>query len=205
MPTEWIHHPWDAPAHVLKASGVELGSNYPNPIIDLDMARANLMEAIFKMWESEATAQATDQNGTGEVVGDNSDAYEYKNTTPTPKVISSGTANPGTTPTLSSNDQKVPSMQNSKSGMVPRKRPQDEAPNNQPGESRVEDDACSTAESSSASKKQATTSRNSFSVPHSYCSGSLPIGRPLEELELESYELTPEPGPSKVCSENNLS
>ncbi|KAB5545106.1 hypothetical protein DKX38_013218 [Salix brachista] len=36
---------------VLKAAGVELGVNYPKPIIDIDLAREHLTEAIFKMWE----------------------------------------------------------------------------------------------------------------------------------------------------------
>lgn len=39
LPTEWIHHPWVAPESVLRASCVELGSNYAKPIVDLDTAR----------------------------------------------------------------------------------------------------------------------------------------------------------------------
>lgn len=203
MPTEWIHHPWDAPAHVLKAAGVELGSNYPKPIIDLDTARAHLTEAIFKMWESDATARDMDRNGTGEVIGDNSDTHENENKYP--KIVTNEKTIAGPAPTVSSNDQKVPSMQNLKSGAVPRKRPMDEAVNNRLLGCRAEDDVCSTAESSSASKKQTTTGRNTFSVPHWYCPESSSIGRPLEELELESHELNPELKQGKLYLEKNLS
>jgi cryptochrome 2 len=36
MPPEWIHHPGDAPITALKVAVVELGVNYPEPIIDID-------------------------------------------------------------------------------------------------------------------------------------------------------------------------
>ena len=42
MPSEWIHHPWDAPPSVLRSAGVELGLNYPVPIVDIDLARERL-------------------------------------------------------------------------------------------------------------------------------------------------------------------
>ncbi|KAK4748312.1 hypothetical protein SAY87_014898 [Trapa incisa] len=205
MPTEWIHHPWDGPPHVLKAAGVELGSNYPKPIVDLDTARTNLTEAIFKMWESEATARATDRSGTSEVVGDNSDTHQSENMY---KVIANEkTTPPGPAPTVSSNDQKVPSVHNLECHAVPRKRTM-EAAMDRRLTYRVEEDVCSTAESSSASKKQATMSRNSFSVPHSYCSESSSIGRPLEELELESLEPNQEELElelGKTCLDKDLS
>ncbi|KAG0448714.1 hypothetical protein HPP92_027684 [Vanilla planifolia] len=46
LPTEWIHHPWDAPESVLQAAGVELGSNYPFPIVHLSAAKQRLQEAL---------------------------------------------------------------------------------------------------------------------------------------------------------------
>ncbi|VAI46360.1 unnamed protein product [Triticum turgidum subsp. durum] len=55
LPTEWIHHPWDAPESVLQAAGIELGSNYPLPIVELDEAKSRL------------------QNGMEEGLGDSSD------------------------------------------------------------------------------------------------------------------------------------
>lgn len=40
-----IHAPWDAPAAVLADAGVELGSNYPRPIVDLAAGRARALAA----------------------------------------------------------------------------------------------------------------------------------------------------------------
>ncbi len=45
MPNKFIHHPWDAPADVLKAAGVVLGKTYPQPLIDHSLARARALEA----------------------------------------------------------------------------------------------------------------------------------------------------------------
>ncbi|KAL6194787.1 hypothetical protein ACLB2K_035863 [Fragaria x ananassa] len=171
LPTEWIHHPWDTPDNVLKVSGVELGVNYPRPIIEIDLARERLTEAIFKMWEIEAAAKAANLNGTNEVVVDNSDGIENF---PIPKVI---LRNNTPCATYSSNDQKVPSCHNSEGNQLKRSRCTQERPlpdnghNTNPNEatSRTIEDRSSTAESS-MSKKQ-TTSTTSFSVPQS-CSSS---------------------------------
>lgn len=46
LPTEWIHHPWDAPPRVLRAAGVELGSNYPRPLVEFAAARDRLETAL---------------------------------------------------------------------------------------------------------------------------------------------------------------
>ncbi|XP_078165357.1 cryptochrome 1 isoform X2 [Carex rostrata] len=70
LPTEWIHHPWDAPEPVLQAAGVELGSNYPLPIIDLESAKARLQDALADMWQLEAASRAALENGTEEGLGD---------------------------------------------------------------------------------------------------------------------------------------
>ncbi|KAK6929783.1 Cryptochrome/DNA photolyase, FAD-binding domain, partial [Dillenia turbinata] len=173
MPTEWIHHPWDAPLAVLKAAGVELGQNYPKPIIDMDLARERLTEAIFAMWEMEAKSKAADTNGANEVV-DNSDSNERL---AIPRVVLKD--NSALCPTTSAHDQRVPTIQNSK--MDTRKRPktaEDERPtaqdnlhncNSEAGISRMDEDLCSTAESSSAKKPD--ISSNSFSVPQT-CSSS---------------------------------
>ena len=183
MPTEWIHHPWDAPLTLLKAAGVELGLNYPKPIIDIDTAREHLTEAIFKMWEMEAAAKSATSDGMNEEVFDNSDGIENS---AIPKVI---LKEKSSCPTYSSNDQRVPSFHNCNNGSLHRKRAKyveeeklhaDKLNNHnkEAGTSRGEEDLCSTAESS-ASKRQ-STSRMSFSVPHS-CSSS--DGRPLQEYE----------------------
>ncbi|WOK94339.1 cryptochrome 1 [Canna indica] len=73
LPTQWIHHPWDAPESVLQAAGVELGSNYPLPIVEMDAAKARLQEALAQMWQLEATSRAALENGTEEGLGDSSE------------------------------------------------------------------------------------------------------------------------------------
>ncbi|KAH9315303.1 hypothetical protein KI387_023930, partial [Taxus chinensis] len=70
MPTEWIHNPWNAPVTILKAAGVELGSNYPRPIVEIASARERLQKALAQMWESDASARAVLANGTEERLGD---------------------------------------------------------------------------------------------------------------------------------------
>nr|WCD39198.1 cryptochrome 1 [Stipa breviflora] len=73
LPTEWIHHPWDAPESVLQAAGIELGSNYPVPIVELDEAKSRLQDALSEMWELEAASRAEMENGMEEGLGDSSD------------------------------------------------------------------------------------------------------------------------------------
>lgn len=70
LPTEWIHHPWNAPESVLQAAGIELGSNYPLPIVGIDAARVRLQEALSEMWQQEAASRAAIENGTEEGLGD---------------------------------------------------------------------------------------------------------------------------------------
>ncbi|XP_071733971.1 cryptochrome-1-like [Rutidosis leptorrhynchoides] len=73
LPTEWIHHPWDAPEYVLQAAGIELGSNYPLPIVKIDAAKARLQEALTQMWQHEAASRAVVENGMEEGLGDSSE------------------------------------------------------------------------------------------------------------------------------------
>ncbi|XP_042490403.1 cryptochrome-1-like [Macadamia integrifolia] len=77
LPTEWIHHPWDAPESVLQAAGVELGSNYPLPIVGLDAAKARLQEALSGMWQQEAASRAEFENGIEEGLGDSSESAPF--------------------------------------------------------------------------------------------------------------------------------
>lgn len=74
LPTEWIHHPWNAPGSVLQAAGIELGSNYPLPIVQIDAAKARLQEALSVMWQQEAASRAAIENGTEEGLGDSSES-----------------------------------------------------------------------------------------------------------------------------------
>jgi deoxyribodipyrimidine photo-lyase len=46
LPLEWIHKPWQAPPRVLADAGIELGSDYPERIVDHDEARSRALAAI---------------------------------------------------------------------------------------------------------------------------------------------------------------
>jgi deoxyribodipyrimidine photo-lyase len=39
LPDKWLRRPWEAPAEVLRAAGVELGRTYPRPVVDLRESR----------------------------------------------------------------------------------------------------------------------------------------------------------------------
>nr|ABX58029.1 cryptochrome 2 [Triticum aestivum] len=69
MPGEWIHHPWDAPSSILEVAGVELGFNYPMPIVELHTARECLDDAISTMWQLDTAEKLAELDG--EVVEDN--------------------------------------------------------------------------------------------------------------------------------------
>ncbi|XP_043708189.1 cryptochrome-1-like isoform X2 [Telopea speciosissima] len=184
IPTEWIHHPWDAPRTVLRAAGVDLGLNYPMPIIKIDFARERLSDAISMMWESKAAARTTMSNGTNEVVVDNSDAIENLEI---PRIMLKERISCSTN---SSHDQRVPSIQNLKNGPSERKRSKcweaEESLHdnlqsviNQSDMSRTIEDLCSTAESSA---KKRSTSENQSSVSHFY--STLLKRESLDEHEL---------------------
>ena len=49
LPAEHIHLPWAAPSSVLKAAGVELGNNYPHPVVDHARARDRALAAYQEM------------------------------------------------------------------------------------------------------------------------------------------------------------
>ncbi len=46
VPSRWIHEPWNAPAGELNAAGVELGIDYPEPIVDHAEARRAALAAL---------------------------------------------------------------------------------------------------------------------------------------------------------------
>ncbi|PPD77907.1 hypothetical protein GOBAR_DD25165 [Gossypium barbadense] len=77
LPTDWIHHPWNAPESVLQAAGIELGSNYPLPIVGIDAAKDRLQEALSVMWQQEAASRAAIENGTEEGLGDSSESVPF--------------------------------------------------------------------------------------------------------------------------------
>lgn len=46
LPDEFLHAPWEAPAHVLAAANLRLGENYPRPIVDHATARTEALAAF---------------------------------------------------------------------------------------------------------------------------------------------------------------
>ena len=49
LPDKYIHAPWEAPRHILKTAEVELGKDYPNPIIDLKSSRERALYAFKQL------------------------------------------------------------------------------------------------------------------------------------------------------------
>jgi deoxyribodipyrimidine photo-lyase len=49
LPKKFIHKPWEAPAEILKACGIELGKDYPKPIVDLKESRKRALDAFAQL------------------------------------------------------------------------------------------------------------------------------------------------------------
>ncbi|MDP2732734.1 MAG: deoxyribodipyrimidine photo-lyase [Hoeflea sp.] len=45
LPAKFIHQPWTAPDHVLRAAGIRLGDTYPGPIVDHQQARRRALSS----------------------------------------------------------------------------------------------------------------------------------------------------------------
>ncbi|KAH7301102.1 hypothetical protein KP509_23G012400 [Ceratopteris richardii] len=117
LPTEWIHHPWDAPPSVLHAAGIELGSNYPRPIVEITAARERLQRALSDMWANEAANKATLANGLEEGLGDTIEVQGAENGFPLSMDVDIGpeTVHRGNQVSFwakSPHDQMVPTMAN---------------------------------------------------------------------------------------------
>ncbi|KAF6150957.1 hypothetical protein GIB67_026878 [Kingdonia uniflora] len=179
VPAEWIHHPWDAPPNLLRAAGVELGVNYPKPIVDIDSAREYLTKAVSMMWTSQPAFRASNENGTTEVVMDNLDNRTKDSWIP--RVIIRENVPRTTSP---SHDQRVPSIQNLKNNSSERKRSrclEEERSSHknlhtddcEPETSKTDKDLCSTAESSSV-KKHCSGENHFYAPPMSSSSNHKP-------------------------------
>lgn len=46
LPTEHLHAPWEAPEKVLADAGIELGADYPHPLVDLQESRKRALDAF---------------------------------------------------------------------------------------------------------------------------------------------------------------
>jgi len=49
VPARFLHAPWEAPVEVLREAGVELGRDYPRPIVEHAAARREALEAFERM------------------------------------------------------------------------------------------------------------------------------------------------------------
>ena len=49
LPGEWLHKPWQAPSETLAHAGVELGPDYPEPIVSHAIAREVALEAFARI------------------------------------------------------------------------------------------------------------------------------------------------------------
>jgi deoxyribodipyrimidine photo-lyase len=49
LPKKFIHKPWEAPKEILKACGIELGKDYPQPIVDLKESRNRALDAFAQL------------------------------------------------------------------------------------------------------------------------------------------------------------
>ena len=49
LPAKWIHRPWEAPQEILSRAGVELGVDYPKPVVDHAEMRAEALEAYSSL------------------------------------------------------------------------------------------------------------------------------------------------------------
>lgn len=177
MPTEWIHHPWDAPMTVLKSAGIELGLNYPRPIVDCNTAMERLDDAVDRMWALDRAEKVARSSNSDEVVADN---LISMNSLDIPKVI----VKKEVYCDYSSLDQRVPSSHNIKDGSVKKEvnvlngeRSNPIALCSQVDAAKSKDaDLISTAESSSARKR--SISESHCVVPTHF---GTPTGYPLQE------------------------
>ena len=48
----WVRRPWEAPEHMLADAGVELGVNYPLPVISLEESEEALAQAMAAIQQS---------------------------------------------------------------------------------------------------------------------------------------------------------
>lgn len=189
MPTVWIHHPWDAPRSVLAAAGVELGFNYPKPIIDLDTARERLDDAVSTMWQLDRASKLA-MLSSDEVVADNSTYFRNNenvnnNVLDIPRVV----VRKEVSCVSSSLDQKVPSLNNMlRENLKTSNNNNDGTGNsrtrlernrqvNQMEGSMPEEDVVSTAESSAGRKR--SIGESSYAVPSA--NFSLSVGDQMEE------------------------
>ena len=46
---KYLYNPWEAPKEILNAANIELGKNYPKPIVDLKTSRQEALSAFSQL------------------------------------------------------------------------------------------------------------------------------------------------------------
>ena len=110
LPSKWIHHPWDAPPNVLRAAGIELGTNYPRPIVEEVAARQRLQQALSVMWEKDAAEKAALEVGLEEGLGETVEVQAGRGAEVENMDMDVGSHHRNTSDGRSLYDQMVPSM-----------------------------------------------------------------------------------------------
>ena len=59
VPTRYIHAPWTMPADIARAAGIEIGRDYPAPIVDHKMARDRALHALQTIREEKEKDEPT--------------------------------------------------------------------------------------------------------------------------------------------------
>jgi len=62
VPDRWLHAPWTAQPEVLRDAGVRLGSDYPRPIVDHDVARRRALDALAAVVAGRSAAAEAGDN-----------------------------------------------------------------------------------------------------------------------------------------------
>ena len=49
LPEKYLFNPWEAPSEVLNSAGIELGVDYPLPIVELKSSRENALASFAQI------------------------------------------------------------------------------------------------------------------------------------------------------------
>ena len=69
LPAKYIHSPWEAPPEVLADAGVELGVNYPWPVVDMEDSKSALASVVKVVEEAKEAKEATATGPIGAGIG----------------------------------------------------------------------------------------------------------------------------------------
>ena len=63
LPNKYLHKPWEAPAEFRERCGVDLGGNYPEPVVDHGEARAAALAALKTLRGGGGPGEGADAGG----------------------------------------------------------------------------------------------------------------------------------------------